>query len=110
MRNAGYNEAFYHLLDLDKIGRPRSLGYYFGLYKGPHAGAQRSDGAWEVLRSGLPGGWGKATARETVDLAAISHLYKLRVDDLRNTVAQLHSLESALIFLNDVKPTLRIDF
>jgi hypothetical protein len=82
-------------LDLDEIGAD-SLA---GLYKGGFAGGGRG-----VAWAAGPGG-----ALE-LDLAAISHLYKLRVVDLRNTVAQLHSLESALIFLNDVKPALRIDF
>jgi hypothetical protein len=81
------------LLDLDEIGRVTLVGLYKGRFRWPTprpADAQRCRPA-------------------TLDLAAISHLYKLRVDDLRNTVAQLHSLESALIFLNDVKPALRID-
>jgi hypothetical protein len=80
-------------LDLDEIG----VGTLAGLYKG----------ALGRLRGP---GWRLALAVAQLDLAAMSHLYKLRVDDLRNTINQLHSLESALIFLNDVKPALRIDF
>lgn len=77
------------LLDLDEIGRDKG-GFKKGggvlVEVGPHA-------QWTG----------------TEDPTAMIHLYKLRVDDLRNTIDQLHSLESAVIFLNDVKRAPRID-
>jgi hypothetical protein len=82
------------LLDLDEIGRSTFVGLYKGGVSGRIAGRWR--GAMRVAGAAL-------------DLVAISHLYKLRVDDLRNTIDHLRSLEAALIFLNDVKPALRID-
>ncbi len=89
------NEA----LDLDEIGRDTFVGLYKG---GARGAAGEGAGVGESLR-------GAEWCLAQLDLAAISHLYKLRVDDLRNTIDHLHSLESALIFLNDVKPALRID-
>lgn len=89
-----------HALDLDEIGLDISVGFYKG-----------SADAVMLLRA--EGRLGSALAPASVrrlDLAAISHLYKLRVDDLRNTISQLHSLEAALTFINDVKPKPRIDF
>jgi hypothetical protein len=87
------------LLDLDEIGFDTGLGLY-------------KECAGGVLGVGGPFGEGHGVGGQgaaALDQAAISHLYKLRVDDLRNTIGHLHSLESALTFINDVKPSLRID-
>lgn len=90
------------LLDLDRIGAKPLLG----LYKGAMGVARTSASCW---RHGMRV-CGGLVALPLLDLEAMSHLYKRRVDHLINTIEHLHSLESALTFLKDVKPKSRIDF
>lgn len=84
------------LLDLDKIGRDTQRG----LFRSECSAGQSPAPSFPF-----------DTFQRIVglDLEAISHLYKLRVADIRNTIDQLHSLEAALTFINDIKPLPRID-
>lgn len=84
----------YTLLDLDRIGRDTLIGL-----------SKAVTGCNRLCRVA---GVAVSTWYVELDLAAISHLYKLRVADLTNTVEQLHSLKSALNFINDIKPKPRI--
>jgi hypothetical protein len=89
------------LLNLDEIGCDTSVGLYKGAGFDPRV--PYAPAAAPPVRTCLPRHAGRFGT--LLDLMAISHLYKLRVADLRNTIDQLHSLEAALTFLNDIKPS-----